>query len=297
LPGAIGVALNGTKPPFVVDEVVQGGPADQAGVHSGDTIVDVDGCDVGNWDGLQLTSHVRGQAGTLVDLVLDRPSSGDYEVDITRAPVTFPAVTSRMLPEGVGYIHLHEFTSATATLSGGKPLGQALTDLLASFQAQGAKGWVLDLRNDPGGEVPGLQAVGGLILPPGVIFSATDRNGRSVSFRTIGNRVPDLPLLAVLVNQQTGSAAELLSAAVQDYGIAPIIGMKTAGVANAGSPFSIGDNAGLLVTIEQTYTPHGRPINGDGVTPNIQAERSADDLTNGVDPPLNDAIALVPAGQ
>jgi carboxyl-terminal processing protease len=286
LSGGIGVVLNGSKAPFVVEEVVSGGPADHAGVHSGDTVVNVGGCDVSNWDALQLTSHVRGPAGTPVDMVFDRPASGHFEADITRAQVTFPDITSRMLPGNIGYIDLHQFPSPTAVLSGGEPLRQQLTDLLSSFQTQGATGWVLDLRDDPGGEVPAVQSVGGMLLPPGVLFTASDRQGHKIEERTTGSRVATPQLLAVLVNQGSASGSEILSAAIQDYGIAPVVGTKTAGVANAAQLIGIGDGAGISVTTWQTYTPHGRPLNGTGVTPDVQMERTPADLQAGIDPLL-----------
>jgi carboxyl-terminal processing protease len=294
LSGGIGVVLNGTKAPFVVEEVVPDGPADQAGVRVGDSIADVDGCDVSNWDSLQLTSHTEGKAGTPVDIVFDRPSTGDYEVDITRERVTFPDVTSRMLPDNIGYIHLYEFPDPTTVLSGGKQLRDTITSLLSSFQQQGATGWVLDLRGDPGGEVTGVQVMAGIVLPPGIIFSSVDRGGNRSETRTIGTRVQQPPLLAVLVDKGSASGAELLAAAIQDYGIAPIVGTQTAGVANEAEVVGIGDRAGLSITITQNYTPHGRPINGNGVTPDITAEQTPQDLAQGTDPPLQAAEQLAP---
>jgi len=292
LSGGIGVVLNGSKAPFVVQEVVPGAPADQTGVRPGDSIVSVDGCDVGDWEAIQLTSRVRGDAGTSVHLTFNRPSRGNFDADITRARVTFPDISSQMLPQGVGYIHLHEFPSPTTVLDGGKPLGPSLTDILNGFQAQGARGWILDLRGNPGGEVSGVQAVGGLLLPTGVMFSTADRAGHKSNVRTTGNRVSSPPLLAVLVDKASASGSEILSAAIQDQGAAPILGTPTAGVANEAELLGIGDGAGVSVTVAQTYSPHGRPLNGTGLTPDIQIERTPEDLAAGNDPPLDRAVQL-----
>ena len=300
----IGVVLNGGQGrepgvppahgPFIVEEVVPGAPADQAGIRPGDSITAVDGCDDSSWNSLKLSTRVRGTAGTSVHLTIDRGSTGSFDVDITRAQITFPALDERVLPSGVGYIHLHQFPSPTAILSDGKPLGPDLDAVLASFQAAGARGWVLDLRGNPGGRVDALQAVGGRILPTGTMFSFTDRAGHSVTERTIGNRDANPPLLAVLVDGQSASAAEILSSAVQDEGVAPIIGSPTAGVANGAELLGVGDSAGLSITHWQTYTIHGRALNGSGVTPDIAVDRTPDDLAAGVDPPLEAAIALAP---
>jgi len=304
----IGVVLNGGKGkpnpvpgsnpevqgPFIVEEVVPGAPADQAGIRPGDSITAVDGCDDSGWNSLKLSTRVRGTAGTSVHLTIDREPTGSFDVDITRAQITFPAIVESVLPSGVGYIHLHQFPSPTAILSDGKPLGPDLDAVLASFQAAGARGWVLDLRGNPGGRVDALQAVGGRILPTGTMFSFTDRAGHSVTERTIGNRDANPPLLAVLVDGQSASAAEILSSAVQDEGVAPIIGSPTAGVANGAELLGVGDSSGMSITHWQTYTIHGRALNGSGVTPDIAVERTPEDLAAGVDPPLDAAIALAP---
>lgn len=292
LSGGIGVVLNGSKAPFVVQEVVPSAPADQAGVKPGDSIVAVDGCNVSDWEAIQLTSRVRGDAGTSVHLTFNRPSTGNYDADIMRARVTFPDISSQMLPQGVGYVHLHEFPSPTTTLAGGKPLAASLTDILSGFQAQGARGWVLDLRGNPGGEVSGVQAIGGLLLPPGIMFSTADRAGHKSNIRTTGNRVSSPPLIAVLVDKASASGSEILSAAIQDQGVAPILGTPTAGVANEAELLGIGDGAGMSVTVAQTYSPHGRPLNGTGLTPDITVERTPDDLAAGNDPPLDRAVQL-----
>ena len=291
----IGVVLNGKQAPFIVEEVVPGAPADQAGIKPGDSITAVDGCDVSNWNSLKLSTHVRGTAGTSVHLALNRESTGTVNIDITRAQITFPAIEEHVLPSGIGYVHLHQFPSPTAVLSDGKPLGPDLDSILASFQSSGARGWLLDLRGNPGGRVDALQAVGGRILPTGTMFSFTDRAGHSVTERTIGNRVDTPPLLAVLVDAQSASAAEILSSAVQDESVAPIIGSTTAGVANGAELLGVGDNAGLSITHWQTYTLSGRALNGSGVTPDMSVERTPEDLAAGADPPLQAAIALAPA--
>ena len=292
LSGGVGVVLNGKKAPFVVEEVVSGAPADQAGLRPGDSILGVDGCDVVDWDSEQLRSHVTGTAGTSVHLKLNRPATGDFEVDVTRARVTFPNITSSVLPQGVGYIHLHQFPSPTAVLTGGTRLGPSITDLLSQFQSQGVRGWILDLRGNPGGEVDGVQVVGGLVLPPGLLFSAKDRAGHSVNTRTIGNRVTSPPLLAVLVDKGSASGSEILASAVQDDGVAPVIGTQTAGVANEAQLVGIGDGAGISVTVAQTYGPHGRALNGTGLVPDMTIERTPTDLAQGLDPVLDQAVRL-----
>ena len=259
--------------------------------------MNVDGCDVSSWDSLQLSTHVRGPSGTSVHLTISRPAAGTLDLDVTRAQVTFPAIVQNMLPSGIGYVHLHEFPAPSDILVGGKPLTPALTSILSSFKQAGARGWILDLRGNPGGRVDAVQAVGGLVLPPGLVFSSSDRGGTKTMNRTIGNRITDPPLLAVLVDGGSASGSEILSAAVQDEGVAPIIGATTAGVANEAVLEGIGDGAGMSITHFQTYSPNGRPINGQGVTPDIAVERTASDLAAGIDPPLDRAEALAPPTQ
>jgi carboxyl-terminal processing protease len=124
------------------------------------------------------------------------------------------------------------------------------------------------------------------------MFSTADRAGHKSNIRTTGNRVTSPPLLAVLVDKASASGSEILSAAVQDQGVAPILGTQTAGVANEAQLLGIGDGAGMSVTVAQTYSPHGRPLNGTGLVPDITVERTAQDLAAGVDPALDRAVQL-----
>ncbi|MGI8553914.1 MAG: S41 family peptidase [Dehalococcoidia bacterium] len=288
----IGVTLSGKAPPFVVSDVLIGGPANRAGVLPGDSITAVDGCDTSSLTSTTLSTRVRGTAGTHVHITIDRPSVGPVDFDLVRARITFPALDSRLLADGTGLVRLHSFPAAGTKLQDGKSIGAELDSVLASFRAANARRWILDLRGDPGGRVDGLQAVAGRILPSGAIFSFSDRGGQKSTIVTNGTRITDPPLAAVLVDGGTASAGEILASAVQDEGVATVIGTQTAGVANAAQLVSLADGAGMSITHWQTATVHGRPLNGEGVTPDIQVARNPSDRSSGADAPLDRALQL-----
>lgn len=288
----IGVMLTGATAPFIVEDVFQDGPAARAGLKPGDMIVAVDGCDARFLSSAQLGARVRGPAGTTVQITVDRPERGQLEVGITRALITIPALHASALPNKTGLVQLHSFPASTTRLSDGKTIGAELDSVLHGFADAGDRGWILDLRGDPGGQVDGLQAIAGRILPPGNFFSFQGRSGQRIEERTNGNRITTPPLLAVLIDSHTASAAEILASAIQEEGIAPIVGERSAGVANGAQVVSIGDGAGLSITHWQTYTVQNHAINGQGVTPTITVTRSAQDLAEGADPQLQRALQL-----
>ena len=288
----IGVEVTGRNAPFTITEVVHGGPADRAGLQPGDTITAVNACSVQSLDSGQLTQLIRGKAGTAVAISVDRPGAGSLRFAITRAQVTFPLLETQLLPDHVGLIQLHSFPGADTKLQDGHTASEDLTSALAAFRSEGASGWILDLRGDPGGNVDGLQAIAGVILPSGPIFSFVDRKGSKQTYRTEGTQVTVPALRAVLVDGGTASAAEILTSAIQEEGVAQVVGTKTAGIANGAELEPLPGGAGLSITHFQTYTVDGTPLNGTGVTPAITVERTPADVTSRLDPQLQRAEQL-----
>lgn len=288
----IGVEINGQKTPFTILGVVSGGPASRAGVRPGDTILNVDGCNAQPLNTQQLGDLIRGPAGTQVQITFGLPSGSSKTLTITRALVSFPLLQSKLLPGKIGYVRLTSFPATTTTLQDGKTIGPELDSVLATLQKEGATGWILDLRGNPGGNVDGLRTVGGVILPPGTIFSFADRQGHRAAETTEGKRVTQPPLRAVLVDGGSASAAEILSSAIQDEHVAPIVGTHTAGVANGAELLGLPGGAGLSITHFQTYTVDGTPLNGAGVAPNVSVQATAQDLASGSDPQLQKAVSI-----
>lgn len=292
----IGVVVTGRGAPYTITDVVPGGPAARAGVRAGDTITAVGGCSAASLDVAQLSQLIRGKAGTQVELTLGRAGAASQRLTITRAQVTFPLLETQLLPDKVGLVRLDSFPSPTTKLQDGHTVTQDLASALAAFRSHGAGAWILDLRGNPGGEVDGLQAIAGLLLPSGTIFSFADRSGTKQAIRTEGTRIGSPRLRAVLVDGGTASAGEILTSAIQEEGVAPIIGEKTAGIANGAELESLPGGAGLSITHFQTYTVNGTPLNGAGVTPNITVDRTPANVSAGVDPQLQRAEQVATGG-
>jgi carboxyl-terminal processing protease len=148
---------------------------------------------------------------------------------------------------------------------------------------KGADGFVLDLRNNPGGALPALEEIAGLFLGENTIGTLQGRAG-TTKLRSTGTQLTDKPLV-VLVNEGTGSAAELLAGALQDSGRAVVVGTPTFGKGLVHGFFPIADGAVVAVTVGQLRTPRGQEILGVGITPNVRVDMAKSPL-------LDSTIAL-----
>jgi carboxyl-terminal processing protease len=233
---------------------------------------------------------IRGPAGTTVTLVLDRPGrAGPLTVTLVRAPIRVPAVfDARLLPGGVGYLHVYQFTAHS---------GREVRAALERLAEGGMRALVLDLRANTGGYVHELSTVSAALLPPGrPILRETSRGGRTRVVHTAGR--PALPAgvpVVVLVDDATASAAELLAAALREHLGAPVVGTRTAGAVEASVVVDLSDGSALSVTVQRLSTGLGRRLEGAGVRPDLSVALAAADLDRGVDAQLVRALALARA--
>lgn len=236
-------------------------PAAEAGLLPGDRVLAVDGISTKGMDLGDAAMRVRGSEGSKVQLKIQRGNS-KFDVALTRRKITpIPAVqaTLETVWEGrkIGYIILNQFTASSP---------QELREALEGLQT--ADGFVLDLRNNPGGSVAALQEIAGFFLGEKVIGAAVKRTG-ATEVRSKGLQLTNKPLV-VLVNQGTASAAEWLAGALLDSQRAAVVGTPTAGKGLIHSFLPLGDGAAIAVTAAQIETPSGREILGSGVTPNLR---------------------------
>ncbi|NLU35534.1 MAG: S41 family peptidase [Clostridiales bacterium] len=246
---------------ITVVNAFKGSPAAEAGIAPGDKIVGVNGEDV---DGSMLDEAVqkmRGEPGTSVTIsILRNGEIKDYTIE--RAVIDIPDMEYRMLDEEVGYIWLYRFDKDSA-----KNFVDAVNDL----NSQGMKGLVLDLRNNPGGLLDECVAIADMLLPEGLVLYSEDKHGNREEYPSNEEHL-DIPL-AVLVNEFSASASEVLSGAIQDHGAGVIIGKTTFGkglVQTIRGPFKEGDV--IKLTTSKYFTPNGRDINEKGVEPDIEVE-------------------------
>ncbi|MGZ5198633.1 MAG: S41 family peptidase [Telluria sp.] len=273
----IGVQLEAWRDRIRVASIVEGSPADRAGIVAGDEIVSVDGVRLANLTDSEIARHLSGAPGTVLSLVVvDRGQP--RTLCLTRAALHDTTVQTRMAARGVAWIRISEFGGAT-----GADLALALKRLDGRTPPHGL---VLDLRNNPGGLVPAGVAVAGAFLPQGaVLFSARGREAGAETTVTVDPRyyrqpdeadpLADLPAwtrtvpLVVLVNGASASAAELVAGALQDHHRATVIGSRTFGKGSIQSVIPLTEDSGIKFTVARYFTPNGREIQAHGVVPDL----------------------------
>ncbi len=244
-----------------------GSPAMKAGVLPGDEIRLVEGMSIEGMDLNEVVSYLKGPEGTDVKVTFVRDGQ-DIEVTITRAKIVVQFVSSRMLEDNIGYIMVSEFEETTA-----EQFGQAIDDLMA----QGMKGLVVDLRDNPGGLVTAVVDMLSRITPKGSLLVYTeDKYGNKGNEYSNSDDVLTVPLV-VIMNGNSASASEIFAGAVQDLGIGKILGTQSFGKGIVQSVIPImQDLSGIKVTSSKYFTPKGVCIHGVGITPDVEVELDED---------------------
>ena len=240
-----------------VEEVVSGGPAEEAGIRVGDLLLAVEGEDVLpiGIDGTR--NLVRGEEGTRVNMHFSRNGS-EYDVSVERRSIETPVVTGELLDGSIGYVKIDNFDerSAAETIA-------FVKDLIG----QGVKALLFDVRFNPGGYADELVKVLDYLLPEGDLFRSVDYAGRE-EVDTSDASCVELPM-AVLVNEDSYSAAEFFAAALQEYEWATIVGSQTYGKGNFQTAFYLSDGSMVNLSIGKYYTPGGKSLSETGVTPDV----------------------------
>ena len=240
-----------------VEEVAAGGPAEEAGIRVGDLLLAVEGEDVLPL-GIDGTRNlVRGEEGTHVNMHFSRNGS-EYDVSVERRSIETPVVTGELLDGSIGYVKIDNFDerSAAETIA-------FVKDLIG----QGAEALLFDVRFNPGGYADELVKVLDYLLPEGDLFRSVDYAGRE-EVDTSDASCVELPM-AVLVNEDSYSAAEFFAAALQEYEWATIVGSQTYGKGNFQTAFYLSDGSMVNLSIGKYYTPGGKSLSETGVTPDV----------------------------
>ncbi|MBV8150256.1 MAG: S41 family peptidase [Candidatus Eremiobacteraeota bacterium] len=241
-----------------VQAVIDGGPADKAGILADDVILAINGRSTKGISLDEDSKLLRGTPGTSVRLAISRGGKTLAPITVVRAEIKAPSVTAKLLEGGIGYVRLAVFGATTPD-----ELNAALTKL----DGQGAKAYVLDLRDNGGGYLNTAIDVSSKFIATGPIVSVSERAGSSREYDADDVAVAPKPL-AVLVNKYTASAAEITSGAIQDDGVGTVIGEKTFGKGVVQTIFPLPDGAAVKITTARYLTPSGRDINEVGIQPN-----------------------------
>jgi carboxyl-terminal processing protease len=239
---------------------IAGSPAAQAGILPHDMIIEIDAVPTSELTLDTAAVKMRGETGTNVSLIVQTAEQPSREIILIRQKIELNPVTAELHTENgrkIGYLRLAQFSAKAA-----EELGENIT----KFKQQGVTGYVLDLRNNPGGLVSAGVEIARQWLNEGTIVYTVDRRGEIDAIESTGTALTDAPL-AVLVNEGTASASEILAGALQDNGRAKLIGTKTFGKGLIQSLFDLPNGSGLAVTVAKYETPNHHDIHKLGITP------------------------------
>lgn len=263
---------------------IKGTPAAKAGLQPKDVIATVDGKTTVGKSIEDVVMSIRGKAGTEVVLQIVRGDEA-LSVPIVRQSIQVPSVTHEIQEGNVGYLQISNFANDTVSL-----VNQAVSE----FKRKQVSGVVLDLRNNPGGQVDAAIAVASQWLPSGTLVMQEKRGSIvTETFRSYGpGTLKDVPT-TVLINNGSASAAEIVTAALKDNGKATVVGEKSYGKGVVQRLVSFSDGSELKVTIASWHRPNGKNINQQGITPDKKVTISDADATAGNDTQLKAAKAAL----
>lgn len=302
--GGIGVVVRSQMsfvplpPGPVVTQVFANGPASKSGLHIGDAILAVDGVAVSTFGG-SLTERIRGEPGTPVNLTIDRPGANSpLGITVVRGAVVAPLVDARIIPADgigpVGIVRLQTFA---------QPAIGPFSDAVNRMRDQGVRAWVVDLRENGGGDVGIFVRIASLFISEGPLANTVARegtprtiwatsDGQSTAAGAATTRLVDGMPVAILVGRNTASAAELLAGDLEDYRIGHLFGETTAGCFGTSRIYRLPDGSGVWITVStlQTGIRH-RDVHRVGLEPAVTVLRTRDDMASGHDPVVDRAVA------
>lgn len=245
-------------------EVYEGGAAKEAGIVSGDSITKVDGKSVKNEELTDVVQSMKGKEGTTVEVEFYIAKTKKHQTfTLERRNVEIPSVEYEILENDMGYVKVTGFKETTA---------HQFSTALDELEEKKVKGVIIDLRDNGGGLLDAVVNMVSRILPKGrEIVSVKDKNGEGTSYLSDSDVSFEKPMV-VLVNENTASASEVFSGAIQDYKIGKLVGTTTFGKGIVQTIMGLFDNSAIKLTTAKYYTPNGRNIHKTGLEPDIKVE-------------------------
>ncbi len=281
----IGVEIGRRNEVIVVIAPLEDSPGAQAGLKPGDIIVAIDGEDALTMSLDEAVSRIRGEEGTAVAItVVSKGADEPKELTVTRKKIEHIGMRWEFREDGIAHLRLSSFDSDTENL---------LNLFIREAQKEEVKGIVLDLRNNPGGFLEMSIEVASEWVENGVIVKERDLDEDDRVHQARGKaRLATIPTV-VLVNQGSASASEIVAGALQDYGLATVVGEQTFGKGSVQKYDQLQDGSAYRLTVAVWLTPNDRQIEEQGITPDILVEMTEDDFNNERDPQLDKAIELL----
>jgi carboxyl-terminal processing protease len=262
--GGIGIEITILKDVLTVVSPIEGTPAFAAGVKPGDQIIRIDGKSTKDITTMEAVKKLRGPKNTKVTITIMREGiTSPQDIVLTRAIIQVKSVRYKIFEDGIAYVRIASFHERTSD-----DVRKALRDL--NDKVRPMKGLVLDLRNDPGGLLLQAIEVADMFLSSGVIVSTRGRTKNMETKSVARDDMNEITCpIVVLVNEGTASAAEIVAGALQDNGRALVVGTQTFGKASVQTIIALEDGSALKLTTGRYYTPSGRSIQAEGITPDI----------------------------
>lgn len=262
-------------------------PAEKAGLKADDEILEINGKSTKGITVDQAADQIRGKEGTMVKLLVKRKDCEPKLYTIVRAEIEVKSISQKIpenikMPEDISYIRLSSFISRNAAAE------------FKSMLEQGAdkKGFIIDLRANPGGLLSNAIYISDMFLDGGTIVSTVDRDGYKETQRATKGYVTKKPMV-VLINGGSASASEIFSGAMKDNGRAIIIGEKSFGKGLVQEINKLPYESGINITIQKYLTPNGTDINKKGITPDIEVKLTEENVKNKDDVQLKKAIEVL----
>ncbi len=254
---------------LIIVSPISGFPAAKAGLRPQDIITEIDGKSTAGMNVAEAVTKIRGPKGTDVTLRILRNKSEDLTFTITRADIKIPSVKYEILDGNIGYLQIIQFNNDTASLA---------TKAAKEFKAKGVKGVVLDLRGNPGGLLDAAIDVSSLWLKKGATVLQEKRGGVVVSTGFAdGNDILRGVPTAVLINEGSASASEIVAGALKDNKVATIFGVKSFGKGSVQQIKELSGGSELKVTVARWYRPSGENIDGKGISPDKEVKMTEED--------------------
>lgn len=256
---------------IMISGLMDGSPAEKSGLLSGDIIYKVDGKSIEGMDTSQVVALIKGEEGTKVTVTIYREGDTDYrDIEITRAKIETPTVSHEMLDNNIGLLTVGEFDKVTLD-----QFKEALTDL----ESKGMQSLIIDLRDNPGGDLDVVVSMLDEVIPKGLAVYAVDKDGNKKDYNTTDDKYWNKPLV-LLVNGNSASGSEVFSGAVKDYGVGTIIGTNTYGKGVVQTVKELDDGSAIKLTIYEYFTPKGNKVHQVGIAPDVEIEFDRDAYVN-----------------
>ncbi|HTB22383.1 MAG TPA: S41 family peptidase [bacterium] len=263
--GGLGIEISQSDKMLTVISPIDGTPADKAGIKAGDVILKIDGASTEGMDLTDAVHKMRGEPGSKVTISIFRTGfDAPKDINLVRAVIKMQTVKSYMLGDKVGYIRLSEFMGTCA-----EDFGAALDKL----RDQGARALIIDVRNNPGGKLNSAAAIASHFVERGkvIVSTASRYKDKDMSFASDGGDRWTKPTV-ILINGGSASASEILAGALQDYGLAVVVGTKSFGKGSVQTILQLSNGGSLRLTTAKYLTPNGRSLHGTGIDPDVLCE-------------------------